>query len=285
MSSPIEFGTALRSPFDVANSARYIENLDFDILGCGEHVSFHGDTANGFVSLSVAAGVTSKIQLMSTITLVPLYPATLLAKMGAALDVASDGRFIFGVGVGGEFPPEFEACGVPVKERGVRTDEAMEIIRRLWTSTDVNYKGRFANLKDISMKPMPIQKPRPPIWVSGRKDVAMRRAAKYADGWLPYMYTPEQMADSVDKIRRFGEELGQDMSEFRYGLYIFTAVHEDNEKAIKMAADRLSVQYAQDFSQLVHKYALAGDPDRCISRLREYVEAGASFVFVSSNNS
>lgn len=282
MSIPIEFGTALRSPFDVANSARYIENLGFDILGCGEHVSFHGDTANGFVSLSVAAGVTSKIQLMSTITLVPLYPATLLAKMGAALDVASDGRFIFGVGVGGEFPPEFEACGVPVKERGVRTDEAMEIIRRLWTSTDVNYKGRYANLKDISMKPMPIQKPRPPIWVSGRKDVAMRRAAKYADGWLPYMYTPEQMADSVDKIRRFGEELGQDMSEFRYGLYIFTAVHEDNEKAIKMAADRLSVQYAQDFSQLVHKYALAGDPDRCISRLREYVEAGASFVFVSS---
>ena len=122
MSIPIEFGTALRSPFDVANSARYIENLGFDILGCGEHVSFHGDTANGFVSLSVAAGVTSKIQLMSTITLVPLYPATLLAKMGAALDVASDGRFIFGVGVGGEFPPEFEACGVPVKERGVRTD-------------------------------------------------------------------------------------------------------------------------------------------------------------------
>ena len=118
MSIPIEFGTALRSPFDVANSARYIENLDFDILGCGEHVSFHGDTANGFVSLSVAAGVTSKIQLMSTITLVPLYPATLLAKMGAALDVASDGRFIFGVGVGGD--KEGGSDGLPERD-GITT--------------------------------------------------------------------------------------------------------------------------------------------------------------------
>ena len=282
MSIPIEFATTLRSPFDVASSAKYIESLGFDILGCGEHVTFHGDTANGFVSLSVAAGVTSNIRLMSTITLVPLYPATLLAKMGAALDVASNGRFMFGVGVGGEFPPEFEACGVPVKQRGSRTDEAMEIVRRLWTSKEVTFKGRYANLESVTIKPLPLQKPRPPIWVSGRKDVAMRRAAKYADGWLPYMYTPEQMAESVTKIKRFGEELGQDMSGFKYGLYIFTAVHEDNDFAVKMAADRLSVQYAQDFNKLVHKYALAGNPDYCISRLQEYVDAGASFIFVSS---
>ncbi len=73
MGIPIEFGTAFRSPFEIADSAKYIEKLGFDILGCGEHVSFHGDTANAFISLSVAAGVTSKIKLMSTITLVPLF--------------------------------------------------------------------------------------------------------------------------------------------------------------------------------------------------------------------
>ena len=68
----LRFGTALRSPYDVAASARYIESLGFDVLGCGEHVSFYGETANGFVSLSVAAGATSTIQLLSAITLVPL---------------------------------------------------------------------------------------------------------------------------------------------------------------------------------------------------------------------
>ncbi len=278
----IEFGTTLRSVYDVARLAKQIEDLGYDFLGCGEHVSFHGETANGIVSLSVAAGATERIKLMSAITLVPLYPAALLAKMGAALDVASGGRFTLGVGVGGEFPNEFEACGVPVKQRGSRTDDALEVITRTWTQTDVTYEGRYTTLKNFSLKPLPIQKPRPPIWVSGRTDAAMKRAAKYADGWLPYMYTPEHLAKSIEKIKAFGEELGTDLSDFTFALYIFSAVHEDNDTAVKYAADRLSKQYAQDFSELVHKYALAGDPDKCKARLQEYIDAGASAVFVSS---
>lgn len=278
----IQFGTTLRSVYDVGRIAKQIEDLGYDFIGCGEHVSFHGETANGLVSLSVAAGATERIRLMSAITLVPLYPAALLAKMGAALDVASGGRFTLGVGVGGEFPNEFEACGVPVNQRGSRTDDALEVITRTWTQTDVTYEGRYTTLKNFSLKPLPIQKPRPPIWVSGRTDAAMKRAAKYADGWLPYMYTPEHLAESITKIKAFGEELGTDMSDFTFAIYIFSAVHEDNDTAVKYAADRLSKQYAQDFSKLVHKYALAGDPDKCKARLQEYIDAGASAVFVSS---
>ena len=278
----IEFGTTLRSPYDVARSSRQIEALGFDILGCGEHVSFHVDTANGLVSLAVAAGATTHIRLMSTITLVPLYPAALLAKMGAALDVASGGRFTLGVGVGGEFANEFEACGIPVKQRGSRTDDALEVITRAWTTTDVTYDGRYTKLENFSLKPLPIQKPRPPIWVSGRSDAAMRRAAKYADGWLPYMYTPEQLAKSIAAIRARGEDQGRDMANFKFGLYIFSAVHEDNDRAQSFAVDRLSKQYSQDFSKLVPKYALAGDPKSCRARLSEYIEAGASTIFMSS---
>ena len=278
----IEFGTALRSPYEVARLARQIENLGFDIVGCGEHVSFYGDSANGFVSLSVAAGATERVKLMSTITLVPLYPPALLAKMGAALDVASGGRFTLGVGVGGEFPNEFEACGIPIKQRGSRTDDALEVITRTWTETDVTYDGRYTKLNNFSLKPLPIQKPRPPIWISGRTDAAMKRAAKYGNGWLPYMFTPEHLAASITKIRAFGEELGQDMSDFTFAVYIFTAVHEDNDTAVKYATDRLSKQYNQDFSKMVHKYALAGDPESCKKRLQEYIDAGATSVFVSS---
>ena len=138
----IKFGTTLRAPHGIEALSQQIEGLGYDVLGCGEHVSFHGDTANGLISLSVAAGATTKIQLMSAITLVPLYPAALLAKMGAALDVASNGRFSLGVGVGGEFPNEFAACGVPVNERGARTDDALEVITRTWSGTDVTYDGR-----------------------------------------------------------------------------------------------------------------------------------------------
>ena len=278
----LRFGTALRSPYDVAASAQRIEALGFDVLGCGEHVSFHGDTANGFVSLGVAAGATKNIQLMSAITLVPLYPAALLAKLGAALDVASGGRFMLGVGVGGEFPNEFEACGVPVKQRGSRTDDALEVITRTWTQTKVTYQGRYTTLNDFSLKPLPIQKPRPPIWVSGRKEAAMRRAARYADGWLPYMYTPDQLAESIAKIKQFGAEAGRDMSQFTPGIFLFTAVHKDPKVGFGMANDKLSVQYAQDFTKLVSKYTLAGDPAQCRARLKEYIDAGARFAFLST---
>ena len=110
----------------------------------------------------------------------------------------------------------------------------------------------------------------------------MLRAAKYADGWIPYMYSPEHLAKSISKIKGYAEEEGRNLSNFTFGIYIFSAVNEDNDTGVKYAADRLSVQYAQDFSKLVHRYALAGDPKTCQSRLREYVEAGAEMVFVSS---
>ena len=111
---------------------------------------------------------------------------------------------------------------MPVKERGSRTDDALEVITRTWTQTDVTYEGRYTTLKNFSLKPLPIQKPRPPIWVSGRTDAAMKRAAKYADGWLPYMFTPEHLAKSIEKIKAFGEELGTDLSDFTFAIYIFS---------------------------------------------------------------
>src|SRR5215210_7769861 len=142
-SEPIEFGLSLHRVDRIAESARHFEELGYDYITCGEHVSFNVPTSNSFISLSVAAGATTRIKLMSTIALVPLYPAALLAKLGAALDVASGGRFNLGVGVGGEMPKEFKACGVPVHERGARTNEALEIIRLLWSTDEAAFSGRF----------------------------------------------------------------------------------------------------------------------------------------------
>ena len=207
----IEFGTALPGTDKTAEFARRAEELGFDYLGCGEHVMFHGPVGNTFISLSVAAGATQKIKLISSIVLLPLYPAALVAKMGSALDVASNGRYNFGVGIGGEFPKEFEACGVPVKQRGSRTNEALEVISRLWTEQKVSFAGRYTTLNEVTIEPAPVQKPRPPIWVAGRKDPAMRRTATYADGWLPYMYTPEQLHDSIEKIKAYRKEAGRDV--------------------------------------------------------------------------
>ena len=278
----VQFGTVLRTFDDIPKFAQDVERLGYDVLGCGEHVSFYGPAANTYISLAVAAGATSTLKLMSSIVLLPLYPAALAAKRGAAWDVASNGRYLFGVGIGGEIPREFEACGVPVNERGPRTDEALQIIRRLWTEEKVDFQGRFNTLNEVSIAPAPIQKPAPPIWVAGRRDGAMRRAARYADGWLPYMYTPEMLSESIDKIHRFGEEAGRDLGHFTPGLFVFTSVHKDSAKAKEMAAARLGKQYAQDFSTLTSKYVIAGNPEECRARLKEYIDAGAKLVILSS---
>jgi len=278
----IEFGTALPAVTGVAEFARKAEEWGFDFLGCGEHVMFHGPVTNTFISLSVAAGVTQRIKLLSSVVLLPLYPAALVAKMGAALDVASGGRYNFGVGIGGEFPKEFEACGVPVNQRGARTNEALEVVTKLWTEKNVTFKGKFTTLNEVTIEPAPVQKPRPPIWVAGRKEPAMRRTAKYADGWLPYMYTPQQLHDSIETIYRFGKEFGRDMTSFTPGVFIFSAVHANGDEARQMAAERLGKQYNQDFSKLVNKYALAGTPEECQKRLQEYVDAGARMIILPS---
>ena len=109
----------------------------------------------------------------------------------------------------------------------------------------------------------------------------MRRCARYGTGWLPYMYTPERLAASLRSIAAFANEVNRDRP-IAPGLFIFFAVHEDRERARQMAVERLSVQYNQDFSPLVGKYALAGSPDDCIARLREYIEAGAQTVILNS---
>ena len=109
----------------------------------------------------------------------------------------------------------------------------------------------------------------------------MRRTARYADGWLPYMYTPEMLADSVSRIGELRAET-DNTKPVRAGLFIFFAVHEDRDTALEMANHRLSLQYNQDFSQLVGKYALAGSPSDVRARIAEYVDAGAETIILSS---
>jgi probable F420-dependent oxidoreductase len=277
----VEFGIGLRRLDSVAEDAINAEKLGYEYLSTGEHVFFYGPIGNSLISLAAAAGATRHIKLMSSITLVPLYPPALLAKQIAALDVLSAGRFSLGVGVGGEFAREFEACGVPVNERGARTNEALEVMKRLWTEDEVSFEGRFTTLPGVSLNPKPVQDPHPPIWISGRSDAAMRRCAKYGTGWLPYMYTPEKLDKSLRTIGGYGERAGRE-DPVSPGLFIFFAVHEDRDEAIKMANDRLSIQYNQDFSSLVGKYALAGNPADCIARLQEYVDAGANTIILNS---
>ena len=157
------------------------------------------------------------------------------------------------------------------------------MITKLWTEKNVTFKGKFTTTNEVSIEPAPVQKPHPPIWVAGRKEPAMRRTAKYANGWIPYMYTPEQLHESLETINRCRKEYGRESAPFTPGMFIFTAIHANGDTARQMANEKLSKQYNQDFSKLVGKYALAGTPEECRKRLQEYIDAGAKMVILPSS--
>jgi probable F420-dependent oxidoreductase len=267
---------------DHAREARWIEDAGFDQVSTGEHLFFYGPTSNSFVTLAAAAGATRRIRLLSALTIVPVYPPAILAKLVASLDQVSGGRFDFGVGVGGEYPKEFEAAGVDVKQRGARTDEALEVLEPLLAGEKLTHEGPFARIPGIGLQPPAVQQPRPPIWMGGRKPAAMRRAGRFADVWLPYMYTPEQLAESLTQVNKYAVEFGRPDGALRGAVYCWSAVHADAAQARRQVIDVVSSVYQQDFTPLADRYLLHGDPERVIERLREYHQAGARDLVFSA---
>lgn len=276
----VEIGMTTTGVDDIAGRARRLEALGYDYIAVGEHISFNLPTSSPLIALGAAAAVTSRIKLMTSILLAPVYPAALLAKMGATLDHVSGGRLHLGVGVGGENPAEIEACGVPMSQRGRRADEVLDIVRRLWTEDSVDHEGRYATLRGITISPKPVQRPHPPIWVSGRKDAALRRAARVGDGWLPYMFSPEMISDSLERLKVLCGEHGRDPSTIRSGAVIFVSCHRDPAVARDRALERLNGQYNQDFSAILDRYVAHGDPARVRARVREYLDAGVESLFI-----
>jgi probable F420-dependent oxidoreductase len=265
----------------VTAEARAAEEAGYDGIATGEHLFFHSPHPNAFVSLAAAAGATTRIRLLSSLTVLPLYPAALAAKLATTLDQVSGGRFELGVGVGGEHPPEFVAAGVDVTQRGARTDEALELLRRLWRGGSVDFDGRFTRVPSLELSPGPVQPGGPPLWLGGRRAPAIRRAGRFADVWMPYMYTPDQLARSLLQVREAAEQAGRDPSAVRGAVFCWGGVDTDAARARREVVAGVSAVYQQDFAPLADRYLLHGDPDRVLARVHEYADAGADALVFS----
>ena len=282
----LHFGAVLGLGVEAtAAEAQWLEELGYAYVASGEHF-MRGNpptpSSAALPVLAVAAGATSRIRLVTSVVLLPFYHPTILAKLTSTLDIASGGRLTLGVGVGGEFPVEFEAAGIDVAQRGGRANECLDALKRLWTRDHVEYKGRYYRLDDVTIAPGPAQQPHPPVWVAGRRDAAMCRAVRHGDGWFPYLYSPERYRDSVGKIVALANEQGRDLSDFQWASFQFIAIHDSREEAGRAAAHYLGgqYQYSGDFMEIVGSYCVLGPVKDCIRRLKEYADAGARhFVF------
>lgn len=268
--------------WDVAQFARRAEELGFDRVTLGEHVMDGNPprpTLLNIPAMAAAAGATHTIRVMTGIVIAPLYHPVMLAKLAATLDLVSNGRLDFGIGISGQRDTqiEFDALDIPVNTRGRRTDEIIQVLKRLWTEEHVSHEGRFFNFRDVSLLPQPAQKPYPPIWIAGRSEAAMRRAALLGDGWYPYLFTVRRLKSSNEAVRNYAAEAGRDLSGFHWGLNQPTAISEDPAEALGLAVANVGQRYVtpeRNAEDIARALCIAGTPQDCVKAVEERIDAG-----------
>ncbi|MDP7052814.1 MAG: TIGR03619 family F420-dependent LLM class oxidoreductase, partial [Alphaproteobacteria bacterium] len=178
-----------------------------------------GDAMEQLTLMSFVAGITKSTRLVTSVMILPHRNPLVTAKVLATIDVLSKGRVTVGVGVGW-MREEFEALSAPeFDKRGASSNEYLEIFKKCWTQDPVSHEGEFYSFKELRCVPHPVQKPHPPIWIGGHSKAALRRVAKYADGWHPVGATsasplpPEEFQGLLDQLKRMMEAEGRDFDE------------------------------------------------------------------------
>jgi len=166
--------------------------------------SFH----EPFVLFGYLAGITQSLEFTTGIIILPQRQTVLVAKQAAALDILSGGRFRLGVGIGWN-PVEYEALGEDFKNRGRRSEEQVEVLRKLWTQELVTYQGQWHKITDAGLNPLPVQRPIP-IWFGGSDDRALHRLARLGDGWFPLMGPDDTCRTAIEKIAKYARQAGRD---------------------------------------------------------------------------
>ncbi|MGH2893428.1 MAG: LLM class flavin-dependent oxidoreductase [Solirubrobacteraceae bacterium] len=254
-----------------------IERRGFDSIWTGEHIVFHRTILDAISVVAGLAAVTERVEIGPAAIMVPLRHPTLLAKELAAIDIMSNGRLIVTAGVGGDYPKEFDACGVPHARRGRRTTEMVEVMRKYWTEDRFSYHGQAIELDNVWMEPKPISPCGPRIWMAGRSNAAIERAVRLGDGYMPYMFTPEQCADAMRDIRETSERLEHPLRDrFTLSAFIYTSLHDDRDYARRLAVEDLGWRYNQPFDRLVDKYCVFGTGEQVREQLNAFADAGVT---------
>ena len=282
--------TTVDEMFTLAQKA---EEAGWDSVWVGDSI-FAKPRLDALVLLGALAARTKRVKLgPGCFASTPLRNALLLAYQWCSLDFLSGGRTIFvacqgqpGPG-GGDFAEEFAAFHIEPASRMRRMEEAIEILRLSSSQENVTYQGEYNEFSNITILPRPVQRPIP-IWVTANPlpnrpkmaERALRRVAKYGDGWMTTMNTPESFAQNLASIRRYAEEKGRDLGpHFEACLYYNINVNENREAAFQESKNFLDTYYAVDYPRpLVEMWVAMGSPQQCIDRLQAFIDAGATTI-------
>ncbi len=286
-------------PDSLARVARHGEQIGFDYLHIGDHLviprsiqssypysdsgAFLGEWSSKenqgeddlglhfeqLTTLSYLAANTNKINLLSSVCILPYRQPVLTAKILATIDVLSNGRLIVGCGAGW-MEEEFEALGLDTfKKRGSVTNEYIDAFRELWTSPNPTFKGEYVSFSDIYFAPKPIQKPYPPIWIGGESPAAIRRAANYGDVWYPFGNNPQYPLDTIDRLKNGIEKLNCKLDE---------ADRDINKIGVALSAEMWYSDTDPIFDENGNRKLLTGEPSQVAEDIYNLAEIGVSYL-------
>ena len=256
---------AIASADTIAEGARLAEECGFDSVWTTDHVLMPADMPDPYgilieslIALTIAATATSKVQLGTSIIVMPQREPVLLAKQLAAIDVASGGRLILGAGVGW-LEQEFNYLGADYENRGAHFDEWLALMRALWNGEGA-FKGESKSITDALFAPLPARRDKTPVWIGGNSPLAIRRAASNAAGWHPVGMTPAELAEGVADLRSQSN-----------GRPVTVSLRTN----IELLADG---EAAKGYSAPGH--VPRGAADQIVAELRAYQEAGLEYAVV-----
>lgn len=249
------------------------ERTEIDSLWFSERLSSPTPMPEPITTMAAIAARTTRLKFGPSVLTLPFRSPVVLAREMAMLDVMSNGRMLPAIGIGAEDERSFRAAGVPVKERARRTDEAIRIMREVWSGEPVSYEGQFWQLDGITVRPAPKQQPMP-LWIGGNSEAAARRAGRLGDGWIPSFIPPEKLRTGIAVTLDHAEQAGREFEIDHFGALMYYCLDADRDRAEALATPHIPPGRADDAT--LARCTAFGPPALVRERLEQYVEAGGS---------
>jgi probable F420-dependent oxidoreductase len=254
------------------------EALGYDSLWVTESIIGKTLVLEPVTFLSYVAALTEKIRLGVAVMLLTLRNPVQLAKSLATLDLMSNGRLDPGFGIGGYRPEEI--FGYSSEHRVRRFEEALQVMKALWTQSEASFSGAYWNFEGVSIRPKPVQQPHPPIWFGARVPAALRRASRYGDAFIGAGSSSiEDFITQSGLIRQYLGEEGRDPETFNISKRVYLAIDPDHEGAEKRLREWFGHFYGKP--DMAPRVSIWGSRDECLDKLGVLVQAGAKHLVLN----
>ncbi len=262
------------TPETICAYAERAEDLGIDSIWLSDHIVSREPSLDTACVMATFAARTKRIKMGPSVLTLPARDPVQVAKTYATLDYLSGscGRVIMAVGLGSD-PRDCEVSGIAPAERAGRLEEGVEVMRKLWAGPHVTHQGKYYKFSDVTLNPRPA-KGALDVWIGGRTNAALRRVAKYGDGWFPSFVSADEFKSGMQQLVAYGAKYGRTIEPGEAGVLLLTYASHERARA-KAIAQKLFEAFPAPSDVLAARSAI-GTPEDVVEKVQAYVDAGCS---------